>query len=492
MNKRDGFRLLEIALLTVVVLFVTSSKGALAAGFAYDKLNRLVSATYKNGVRIEYSYDGVGNRTAKVVSVEALARLSLGAGWNLVGISHQPIDPSCASIFSDVAVGSIWGWDGWKNRVVSTVEPLRAYWVAAAAPADVQYEYVPVSDTTLDLSAPWNVFAVSAETPLPLSYPDVVGSVWGWDGTKYVRVETTLQPHTGYWVAVDTVPTSPPFPLPDPPGDVLLSLELNTQLAGVERESLDLGLLDNGGSDVLEPMPPASPDGFICYILGGGSPPFKCVAKRLSVLDDDAVRCSWHVVAHVPAGKEYTLSWDSLHVPEFVFMTIAQADMRDGMPVGGALPMSETQSVSCLASDAAVFAWRIEATCRARPAEDSDGDLIHDHWERVNFGSIACEPSGDPDGDGMTNYAEFMAGTNPNDSLSSLSVSYVQRHPADESILLAWTSVLGRKYQVLYCDILGGEWHCLGTELPGTGEIILVQEALPPNPVHRFYKIRAW
>lgn len=145
--------------------------------------------------------------------------LHLVEGWNLVGISHEPIDPSCSSIFGDVAVGSIWGWDGSKYEQVSSVVRLHAYWVPTVAPEDVEYEYVAVSGTTPDLSATWNAFAVPAETSLPLPYPDVVGSVWGWDGAKYVRIETTLRPHTGYWVARDAIQSSSPFPLPEPAGE---------------------------------------------------------------------------------------------------------------------------------------------------------------------------------------------------------------------------------------------------------------------------------
>lgn len=45
---------------------------------------------------------------------------------------------------------------------------------------------------------------------------------------------------------------------------------------------------------------------------------------------------------------------------------------------------------------------------------DSDNDGIHDFWESMYFGGIfAQNADGDPDGDGLDNFAEFAFGTDP-------------------------------------------------------------------------------
>lgn len=45
---------------------------------------------------------------------------------------------------------------------------------------------------------------------------------------------------------------------------------------------------------------------------------------------------------------------------------------------------------------------------------DSDNDGVHDFWEQMYFGSIfAYDLASDPDGDGLSNFAEFAFGTNP-------------------------------------------------------------------------------
>ena len=46
---------------------------------------------------------------------------------------------------------------------------------------------------------------------------------------------------------------------------------------------------------------------------------------------------------------------------------------------------------------------------------DSDNNGLTDAWERQHFGSIGVLPNADPDGDGMSNLQEYLAGTDPNE-----------------------------------------------------------------------------
>jgi hypothetical protein len=50
--------------------------------------------------------------------------------------------------------------------------------------------------------------------------------------------------------------------------------------------------------------------------------------------------------------------------------------------------------------------------------DDSDTDLLPDAWERLYFGNLNQTATGDYDGDGVSNYDEYLEGTNPADNTS--------------------------------------------------------------------------
>ena len=53
---------------------------------------------------------------------------------------------------------------------------------------------------------------------------------------------------------------------------------------------------------------------------------------------------------------------------------------------------------------------------------DSDHNGLPDDWELAYFGHIGVDPNADPDGDGMSNLNEYIAGTDPTNALSVLKV----------------------------------------------------------------------
>ncbi len=62
-------------------------------------------------------------------------------------------------------------------------------------------------------------------------------------------------------------------------------------------------------------------------------------------------------------------------------------------------------------------------------------------------GTLLLDPAGDQDGDGQTNAAEALAGTNPLDPTSVFRIASVSRI-APSSVTIVWSSVAGIKYQV--------------------------------------------
>jgi hypothetical protein len=78
--------------------------------------------------------------------------------------------------------------------------------------------------------------------------------------------------------------------------------------------------------------------------------------------------------------------------------------------------------------------------------EDSDGNGLPDAWELQYFGVIGVDPGDDPDGDGMSNDAEYRAGTNPIDPDSRFAV--VEVSAVAGGVRIEWSSEPGRTYRV--------------------------------------------
>ena len=79
---------------------------------------------------------------------------------------------------------------------------------------------------------------------------------------------------------------------------------------------------------------------------------------------------------------------------------------------------------------------------------DTDNDGIPDNWEKLHFSGLSVAGvNSDFDGDGFPDFSEQHAGTDPKDSSSSLRFDT----PIDvenQTVLLRWQSVPGRRYRV--------------------------------------------
>lgn len=115
----------------------------------------------------------------------------------------------------------------------------------------------------------------------------------------------------------------------------------------------------------------------------------------------------------------------------------------------------------------------------------SDG--IPDAWRLRHFGSIhnvLSAATADADGDGANNYAEFTAGTNPNDNGSVLRVS-----SGNQPRTIRWPSVEGKRYAVeRSVSLFGGSWSEVSTH-DGTGFEMEYQDSGTGGNVH-FYRVR--
>jgi len=81
---------------------------------------------------------------------------------------------------------------------------------------------------------------------------------------------------------------------------------------------------------------------------------------------------------------------------------------------------------------------------------DDNKNNIPDEWERYFFQDLldTQKLAEDSDGDGLCNYDEFFAGTDPLNTLSNLSLSIEQQESGE--IALTWLGAKGKTYQLQY------------------------------------------
>ncbi|MBL9134224.1 MAG: metallophosphoesterase [Verrucomicrobiales bacterium] len=127
---------------------------------------------------------------------------------------------------------------------------------------------------------------------------------------------------------------------------------------------------------------------------------------------------------------------------------------------------------------------------------DTDGDGLPDGWEvQHHLSPVLAQGEdgrdGDPDGDGYTNEDEFRSGTNPREAASTLRISAAW---SAGSLILAWRSMIGRRYDLEVSEDLATGFRPLGLpDFPRlarqTNESMILQAA-PGGPERRWFRIR--
>jgi hypothetical protein len=104
-------------------------------------------------------------------------------------------------------------------------------------------------------------------------------------------------------------------------------------------------------------------------------------------------------------------------------------------------------------------------------APDGNLDGLDDVFQRRYFPlftAAEAAPSADPDGDGFTNQAEFVAGSNPVNSASVLRIDSIRWDATGST--LTWGSLAGRKYQILRRPRFGSTtWETLPALVTAVG-----------------------
>lgn len=118
---------------------------------------------------------------------------------------------------------------------------------------------------------------------------------------------------------------------------------------------------------------------------------------------------------------------------------------------------------------------------------DSDIDGIPDNWERGNGFDPENPGDGalDADGDGITNFEEYLAGTNPTNASSRIEASIV----TDASgATIRFPAVSNKTYSLQFQEVAGQGWQNLADVLArGSNRFELITD--PTKATNRFYRV---
>jgi|GEM_PF-1115814 len=121
---------------------------------------------------------------------------------------------------------------------------------------------------------------------------------------------------------------------------------------------------------------------------------------------------------------------------------------------------------------------------------DVDGDGLPDAWEIQYFGDTdqtAGGPLENADGDGYSDAAEWLAGTDPTDPASSFAAQIFKQ--VDGTATLEWRGIPDRTYSVQQCpDLVAGNWTMLVDNLSAMPELAVY--AFSPDSDRRYYRIQ--
>ncbi len=125
-----------------------------------------------------------------------------------------------------------------------------------------------------------------------------------------------------------------------------------------------------------------------------------------------------------------------------------------------------------------------------RAVEPADAAFLFSNPGSTLAGDEPPDPNLDSDGDGMTDAAEAVAGTDPFDPASFLTILSIDGVPNGFDVV--WSSVAGRNYQVEHLPELGSAWNSVA-DVPAAGETTSFADRDPARAAlpKGHYRVRA-
>ena len=151
--------------------------------------------------------------------------------------------------------------------------------------------------------------------------------------------------------------------------------------------------------------------------------------------------------------------------------------------------MNPLQRWAAISIAASVSAFGVTDVGKNAPG-DGMPDGQNDVWQNY-FDAWGLDPAADDDGDGISNLAESIAGSDPKDPTDGLKTTSVQL--LDDSLVFTFIAEKGKTYRVISADAPG--WPTW-TPVPGSAfystvdhENHAISIPRPPEPATKFYRI---
>ena len=129
---------------------------------------------------------------------------------------------------------------------------------------------------------------------------------------------------------------------------------------------------------------------------------------------------------------------------------------------------------------------------------DDDNDGLPRWWEQANglSDSAPLDGTGDRDGDGFPDAAEYRAGTNPRNANDYLRVGQFHTTAAapeggNRQVSFSWASAPGALYDVQRSFTLNGGWETIARDVSATPPLNTYTDPLPANTPKAFYRLQA-